>query len=200
MRIGVVGGTFDPVHLGHLEMAEAARRCAGLDRVLLVPAADPPHRGQAVASPSDRLHMCRLAVQGRPHLEVSDIELRRKGPSYTADTLKELARTSPGSELYLVLGWDAARELATWHRPDEVLRLARVVVVSRPGYPQPGLDDLRRAGIDPTRAMLCPARTPDLDATDVRARAARGESLAGLVDPAVEAYLRDHGLYASERA
>ena len=200
VKLGVVGGTFDPVHLGHLEMADAARRCAGLDRVLLVPAADPPHRGRAVASPSDRLRMCRLAVRGRPHLEVSDIELRREGPSYTADTLRDLARSTPDAELYLVLGWDAARELATWNRPDEVLRLARVVVVSRPGYPRPGPDDLRGAGIDPARALLCPARTPDVDATDVRARAGRGEPLAGLVDPAVEAYLRDHGLYAPERA
>src|SRR5689334_19993795 len=103
-------------------MAEAAADCAGLDRVLLVPASVPPHRGSALAAPEDRLEMCRIAAAGHPRLEACDIELRRDGPSYTVDTLLELAvgatRASPS--LYLVLGWDAAREIRSWHRPDEV--------------------------------------------------------------------------------
>jgi nicotinate-nucleotide adenylyltransferase len=195
VKLGVVGGTFDPIHLGHVAMAEAAASCAGLDRVLLVPARVPPHRAPATAPAEDRLAMARLAAGDRPGLEVCDIELRRDGPSYTVDTLRALARERPDAELYLVLGWDAARELRSWHEPDAVQRIARLVVVSRPGYPTPGERDLAAAGIDPGRVLLCDVRTPDVDSTDVRRLAAAGESLAGLVDPAVQSYVHSNGLY-----
>jgi nicotinate-nucleotide adenylyltransferase len=195
VRVGVVGGTFDPIHLGHVALAEWAAACAGLDRVVLVPAGRPPHRGEATAPAADRLEMSRLAAAGHPLLEVSDLELRREGPSYTADTLRELGARHPGAELFLVLGWDAARELRSWHRPDEVLRLARLVVVSRPGFPAPGPADLEAAGIDPSRVVLCGEGTPEVESTDIRRLLEEGRSLDGLVDPAVEAYLRRHGLY-----
>ena len=198
MRLGVVGGTFDPVHVGHLAMAEAAIRCAGLDRLLLVPAALPPHRRPAAASAEDRLAMCRLAAAGRPGIEVSDLELRRGGASYTVDTLEELERTNPGAELHLVLGWDAARELRSWRRPDDVLRLARLVVVSRPGLPDPGPDQLRQAGIDPERVVLCRERTPDVRATEIRRRLAAGEAVDALLVPSVAKYVREHGLYSRD--
>jgi nicotinate-nucleotide adenylyltransferase len=196
LRLGVVGGTFDPVHVGHVAMAEAAIRCAGLDRVLLVPAALPPHRRPAAASSEDRLEMCRLATAGVAGIEVLDLELRRGGASYTVDTLEELARANPGAELHLVLGWDAARELRSWHRPEEVLRLARLVVVSRPGLPDPQEADLRAAGIDPARVLLCPERTPDVKATEIRRRLAAGEDAAALLHPAVAEYVRRRGLYS----
>jgi nicotinate-nucleotide adenylyltransferase len=196
-RLGVVGGTFDPIHLGHVAMAEAGAECAGLDRVLIVPAGEPPHRGAATAAAADRLAMCRIAAAGHPRLEVSDVELRRPGPSYTADTLRALAAEHPDAELHLLLGWDAAREIASWRSPDEVMRLARLVIVSRPGYPPPTEADLRAAGIDPATAILCDARTPDVESTDVRRLAEQGGSLAGLVHPGVEAYLRQHRLYAA---
>jgi nicotinate-nucleotide adenylyltransferase len=192
-----VGGTFDPVHLGHVAMAEAAAACAGLDRVLVVPARVPPHRSAATAPAADRLEMCRLAVAGHPRLEVSDVELRRDGPSYTVDTLRALADERPRDELHLVLGWDAARDLRSWHRPHEVLRLARLVVVSRPGYPPPGQEELAAAGLDPERTIRCDRPTPDVDSTDVRQRIERGGSLAGLLDPQVESYLRRRRLYAA---
>ncbi len=195
MRLGVVGGTFDPVHVGHLAMAEAAADCAALERVLLVVAARPPHRPTA-ASARDRLEMCRLAAAGHPRLEVSDLELRRPGPSYTADTLAELTSGHPGDELYLVLGWDAARELRSWHRPQQVLRLARLVVVARPGYGSPEPAELAAAGIDPGRTSVCPARTPEVDSTELRRAVCSGRELAGLLHPAVEAYIRQHHLYA----
>lgn len=197
MKLGVMGGTFDPIHLGHVAMAEAGADCAGLDRVLLVPASVPPHRGAATAPADDRLAMARLAAAGHPRLEVSDIELRRPGPSYTVDTLRALARERPGADLHLLLGWDAARELRAWHAPDDVLRLARPVVVSRPGYPAPTGRDLAAAGIEPTWAILCDVETPDVESTDVRRLVERGSSLAGLVHPAVEAYLKRHRLYAA---
>jgi nicotinate-nucleotide adenylyltransferase len=197
VKVGVVGGTFDPIHLGHVAMAEAAADCAGLDRVLLVPASVPPHRAAATAPAGDRLAMTRLAASGHPRLEVSDVELRRPGPSYTVDTLRALAREQPGAELHLLLGWDAAREILAWHAPEEVLQLARPVVVSRPGYPAPTERDLAAAGIEPTWAILCDVPTPDVESTDVRRLAERGGSLAGLVDPAVEVYLKRHHLYAA---
>jgi len=192
-----MGGTFDPVHLGHVAMAEAAADCAGLDRVLIVPAGVPPHRGPAAAPPADRLEMVRLAAAAHPRLEVSDVELRRAGPSYTVDTLRALAAERPGDELHLLLGWDAARDLRAWRSPDEVLRLARLVVVTRPGYPPPRPEDLAAAGIDSGRAVLCDVRTPDVESTDVRRLLERGGSLAGLLDPAVESYLRRRRLYAA---
>jgi nicotinate-nucleotide adenylyltransferase len=197
MKLGVMGGTFDPIHLGHVAMAEAAADCAGLDRVLLIPANVPPHRAAATAPARDRLAMVRLAAAGHPRLEVSDIELRRPGPSYTLDTLRALARERPRAELHLLLGWDAARDIRAWHGPDEVLRLARPVVVSRPGYTVPTERDLASAGIEPTWAILCDVPTPDVESTDVRRLLLDGGSLAGLVDPAVEAYLRNHRLYAA---
>lgn len=195
-KLGVMGGTFDPIHLGHVAMAEAAADCAGLDAVLLVPAGVPPHRGAAAASAADRYEMCRLAAAGHPRLRVSDVELRRPGPSFTVDTLAALAAERPDAELHLLLGWDAARELAAWRAPDEVMRLARLVIVTRPGFPAPGAGDLAAAGIDAGRAILCDVPTPAVEATDVRRQVERGGSLAGLLDPEVERYLRFRGLYA----
>jgi nicotinate-nucleotide adenylyltransferase len=200
MKLGIVGGTFDPIHIGHIAMAEAGADCVGLDRVLIVPAGVPPHRAAAIAPAPDRLEMCRLAAAAHPRLEVSDVELRRQGPSYTVDTLRLLTAERPGAELHLLLGWDAAREINSWHEPDEVMRLARLVIVSRPGYPAPAVGDLLAAGIDPGRAVCCDAATPDVESTDIRHLVEQGASLAGLLAPAVEEYVRRHGLYAGVKS
>jgi nicotinate-nucleotide adenylyltransferase len=196
VRVGILGGTFDPIHLGHLAAAEAARDCAGLDRVLLVPTGQPPHRPAAHAPPRDRLEMCRLAVAGREGLEVSDVEVVRQGPSYTAETLRRLRSMSPHDEYRLVLGWDAAREIRSWHEPEAVLDQARLVILGRPGLALPTPDGLAGAGLDPDRVQLCGEVTPDIRATEIRRRAAAGESLAGLVAPAVEAYIVARRLYS----
>jgi nicotinate-nucleotide adenylyltransferase len=176
-------------------MSEAARQCAALDLVLIIPAGVPPHRPQPEASDRDRLEMCRLAVRGHPELEVSDIELRRPGPSYTLLTLEELDERYPGSELFLVLGWDAARELRSWHGPDRVLELATLVVVPRPGLPDPTAEAVRAAGIPESRVRLCHVRTPDIGATDLRRDLHTGTVRDGALDPAVAAYITLHGLY-----
>ena len=195
MKLGVVGGTFDPVHVGHIAMAEAAAGCAGLDRVLLIPSASPPHRGPARAGAEDRLEMCRLAATGHPLLEVSGLEVARPGPSYTVDTLSNLRRRRPTDELFLILGWDAARELQSWHRPDRVLELAGLVIVPRPGLTDPSRQDLVRAGLNPDRVVVCSVRTPAVDATEIRERVGSGQSLDGLVDPAVADHIAARGLY-----
>lgn len=176
-------------------MVAAARSCAGLDAVLLVPAGEPPHRPGAHASPADRLAMCRLALGGIDGAAVSDIEVRRPGRSYTIDTLRELAADNPGDELHLVLGWDAARLLPTWRQPQEVLALAPLVVLPRPGMPLPGPGDLAAAGIPEDRVVVCTGSTPAINATDLRRRIARGAALDGLVPEAVERYIQIHNLY-----
>lgn len=195
MRIGIVGGTFDPIHVAHIALAEAARRCAELNRVLIIPAGVPPHRSQPEARDEDRLAMCRLAVHGHPELEVSDLELRGRGPSYTSLTLREIQAQDPGADLFLVLGWDAAREIRTWYEPEEVLKLATLLVVPRPGLPDPTPDDLRAAGIPENRILLCRVRTPEIGSTELRRHLHQGTVPDGALDPRVASYIAEHHLY-----
>ncbi len=199
MRIGILGGTFDPIHLGHLAAARAAADCAGLDRVLVIPSARPPHRRNALASPELRLEMSRLAVDGDPRLEVCDVEVRRGGVSYTADTLAELKRRYPADELFLILGWDAARLFSTWKRPDGVRRLASFVVVSRPGTDPPTEADLRAAGLDPERVVVCVRPTPDISGSELRHAIAAGEPVADRLPEAVERFIAERRLYRDNR-
>jgi nicotinate-nucleotide adenylyltransferase len=195
-RLGLLGGTFDPVHVGHLAAAEAAIGCARLDRVIFIPAATPPHRAPAVAPAEQRLEMCRLATEGDGRFEVSDVELKRQGPSYTVDTLTELRRRHPGNDLFLILGWDAARLFASWRRPDEVRKLASVVVVGRPGSDSPHKADLSSAKLDGDGVVLCLEPTPEVSASEIRRAVAAGESITGKVPEAVERYITAHRLYA----
>lgn len=185
----MLGGTFDPIHLGHLAAAHAAMECADLDRVLLIPTGVPPHRPPTVADAGDRLEMCRLAIAGEKRFEASDLELRREGRSYTVDTLRELHRLFPEDELFLILGWDAARLMDSWHEPDEVLRLATLVVVTRPGSGEPAV----RVGI------LCERPTPNISGSELRRAIARGEDVADRLPGAVADYIASHGLYMDNR-
>jgi len=191
----VLGGTFDPMHNGHVAAAEAAVDCANLDEVVFVPTGNPPHRPPAQASPAQRLEMCRLATADDPRFTVSDIEVTREGPSYTLDTLWALRGANPHAELFLVLGWDAASQLRSWHRPDEVLAIAPIVVVSRPGRNAPQEADIRSAGLDPARIVLCPRPTPSVSGSEIRRAIAAGKSVAGMVPPAVERYIAARHLY-----
>jgi nicotinate-nucleotide adenylyltransferase len=198
-RIGVLGGTFDPIHLGHIAAAKAAMECARLDRVLFVPSAQPPHRSAAQAASEDRLAMSKLAVDGESHLEVSDIEVKRGGTSYTADTLEELHSSLPDDDLFLILGWDAARLFSTWHEPEGVRALASIVIVGRPGMPPPTPDELKAAGLDPGRVVMCLLPTPNISGSELRRAIAAGESVAGKVPPAVERYIAVHDVYLDNR-
>lgn len=199
MRIGVFGGTFDPIHEGHLAAAKAAMECAHLDRVLFVPSAQPPHRGTALAPAEDRLAMTKLAVQGEPSFEVSDVEVRRGGPSYTAETLSELHREHPHDESFLILGWDAARLFRTWHEPDRVSELASVVIVDRPGLGPPPKSELAGIGLDPARVILCHFSTPDVSGSALRRAIAAGQPVTGQLPPAVERYIAERHLYLDNR-
>jgi nicotinate-nucleotide adenylyltransferase len=195
-KIGLLGGTFDPFHFGHLAAADAAIDCADLDRVLFMPAAQPPHRPPAIASPHQRIEMCRLGIEGEPRFEVSDIELKREGPSYTADTLSQLQKQQPEDVLFLILGWDAARLFSTWHEPEKVRELATIVVVARPGGAAPREEDLKGVGLDKAKVVICLTTTPDVSASEIRKAVAAGEPITGKVPKAVERFIAEHRLYA----
>lgn len=188
MRIGVFGGTFDPPHTGHLVVASDACQALGLDRVLWIPSAVPPHKRRTVrASAEARLEMVRAAIEGDPRFEADDLELRRAGPSYTADTLRELAARHPGAELVLLIGADNLREIPGWHQPEEILRLARVAVLSRDGAGVPPDAPIPAVPVAVTRV--------DVSATEVRRRAAAGETIRYLVPDAVRALIERGGVY-----
>ncbi|HEY1456268.1 MAG TPA: nicotinate-nucleotide adenylyltransferase [Candidatus Dormibacteraeota bacterium] len=199
MRLGVLGGTFDPVHLGHLGAAQAALECAGLDRVLFMPSAHPPHRAGAVADAEERLAMCRLAVVGAPQFEVSDIEIARGGRSYTVDTLAELRSREPDAEMFLILGWDAARLFHTWREPSRVRELASIIVVSRPGGETPEAGRLADAGLGGPGVVLCLRATPDISASRIRKAIAQGQPVQGMVPGSVASFIAGHGLYGDNR-
>lgn len=189
-RIGVFGGTFDPPHVGHLVAAVEARHRLGLDRVLLVVANHPWQKeGERPITPAEhRLAMVQAAVGAVEGLEASDVEIARGGPSFTADTLVQLAEREPGAELFLILGADAALALPTWERVDEVRDLARLVVVNRPGCPAASAPE----GWEATMLQM-PAI--DLSSTELRDRAVTGAPLTYLVPDAVARYIEEHGLY-----
>jgi nicotinate-nucleotide adenylyltransferase len=203
MTLGVLGGTFDPIHLGHVAAAEAAQHALGLDEIILVPSRIPPHRADPVtASPADRFAMAELAAEGRPGWSASWIEIKREGLSYTYDTLAELGE-SRSTQLFFITGADAFAEIATWSRYPAVLDLANFVVVSRPGIT---LDSLRervpsafdRPSTAHTRVILVEANTPDVSSTDIRRRVRAGERLSGLVPPSVADYIQTHRLYLGQ--
>src|SRR5437773_2235954 len=137
MRLGVFGGTFDPVHLGHLILAEQCREQGQLDRVLFVPAAQPPHKPRPQAAFAARVEMLQLALSGNAAFEIDELEAERTGPSYTADTLEELARRRPADELFLIVGADSLRDLPSWYQPERILQRANLLVVARPDAPPP---------------------------------------------------------------
>jgi len=191
LRIGIFGGTFDPVHNVHLRMARAARDAARLDRVLFVVAATPPHKRRDVVAPAeDRLAMVRAAIAGEGNFEASRIEMDRSGPSYTVDTVRALARLHPGAQLFLLIGYDAALDLPRWRDPAGILEHARLLVVRRPECNSalgPLLDG---------RHEILPFKAADLSSTEVRELLGRGEDAHDLLPPAVAEYIRQKGLYS----
>jgi nicotinate-nucleotide adenylyltransferase len=212
-RIGILGGTFDPVHVGHVDTARAAREALDLERVILMPSGTPPHRQyQPAASPEHRYAMTRLAAGEADGLDASDLELGVEGPSYTADTLARLHQSGiQPSQIFFITGADAFAEIHTWSRFPDVLDMAHFVAVSRPGHPATALPRLLPAlaarmaagNLTPLvasnlRIFLVQAETRDVSSTGIRRRLAAGESIQGMVPASVEAYIRDHGLYTRD--
>ena len=191
MRVGVMGGSFDPIHLGHLRAAENAREALPLDLVLFVPAAEPPHKPTFTLSPArDRLAMVELAIAGNPSFVSSDLELRRSGPSYTVDTLAELARERRGDELFLLVGSDTLGEMATWREPERIFALSTIAVLDRPGA------EAAPSPLPSARVVRVSGPGLFLSASEVRRRVREGLSIRYLLPDTVAAYIAAHGLYA----
>jgi nicotinate-nucleotide adenylyltransferase len=185
----MLGGTFDPIHLGHLRAAENAREGLGLDRVLFVPARTPPHRKGPLASPLDRFAMAVLAVQGHPRFLVSDIELRREGPSYTVDTVEEWLRLNPRDAIYLVVGSDTFPEMTSWKDYNRLFSVCTVAVAARPGEGEgvPSLGALAGLRVDGPGLPV--------SSTEVRRLVSAGSSIRYLVPDAVADYVEKRELY-----
>ena len=199
-RIGIFGGTFDPVHLGHLLMAEQAREQAHLDQVWFIPAASPPHKqGQHLTPFAQRVEMLNLAIAGHPAFRINELEKDRAGPSYTADTLAELHRQHSESELCLLIGSDCLPDLPHWHEPARILKLAVLLVSPRPSWPMMTVEQLR-ASLNlpadvPLRLEVVEVPLIEMASRDLRRRAAEGRSLRYMVPRAVECYIREKHLY-----
>ncbi len=215
--IALFGGTFDPVHNGHLRMAIEVREAFGLPRLFLVPAAQPPHKPNQPISPAPhRLAMTQAAVAGVEGLSVLDLELRREGPSYTLHTVREVRESNPGSEVLLLVGADAFSEIGTWHRYEELLGECDFLLLARPGTPPensfpPGV----LLELEESRCYSLPGRSyrlsggrkvlcPDLPVLDISSRSIRdkvrkGRSIRGLVPPEIERYIAAHELYRGKR-
>ncbi|MGD8353902.1 MAG: nicotinate-nucleotide adenylyltransferase [Pseudomonadota bacterium] len=210
MKIGIFGGTFDPVHIGHTRVAREFAVAFGIEKVLMMVAAAPPHREQPSATFAERLHMVQLAVDGDPILEASDLELKREGPSYTIDTIRDLEASVEGGEIWMALGGDAYALIRSWHRPEEVLAKIHLVVLTRPGYPVDLMVSLpeemrdcytliRDVYVHESGATLRSLQVSPVDVSSsmVRQAVMEDRSIKGLVAPEVLTYIRQRGLYRS---
>ena len=217
-RIGLLGGTFNPIHNAHLAIAREARKTVGLDRVVMIPSGDPPHKpSNGLASAKDRYEMVRLALASDPSLAISDVEVRRSGKSYSIDTVRLFQQEYDNeTRLHFLIGLDAFLEFPTWREPETLLTLCSFVVLSRPGLsfqalstlpliprlPQASLTDLdqgRAVRLDVPiglQSLICLRVAPStVSASDIRERIARGASTANLLPPAVESYILQHHIY-----
>jgi nicotinate-nucleotide adenylyltransferase len=211
-RLGVLGGTFDPLHLGHFRAAESTQEAMALDRILFVPARMPPHKARpGITAAEDRFRMIQAAVDNEPAFDVSRVEVDRDGPSFTVDTLAEIKRTSSAAEIFFITGIDSFREIQTWKRWEEMLESFSFIVHGRPGY---GLAAAHEAVPEPMRSMLVTLRdgaeppsgygpaiyliqavTLNISSTEIRAMVRAGRSVRYLVPPEVEAYISKYHLY-----
>jgi nicotinate-nucleotide adenylyltransferase len=191
MKLGIFGGTFDPVHHGHLIVAEYVREKVGLDRVVFIPTMISPHKlDSPVTSAADRMAMLREGVKANPFFEVSDIEIERGGVSYTVDTIRQMESDHPGDEFFLLIGADNLLEFQSWKEPGEIVRRTTIVVMNRPGFAAaPSF-----AGI-PKDIIQCSVPSIDISGTEIRRRVRKGLPVSYLVPPPVSRYIERHRLY-----
>lgn len=198
MNIGVMGGTFDPIHLAHLAVAEEARARLNMAEILFVPAGQPWLKPDTYISPAEhRVNMLRLAIADKPYFKLSTVEIERAGPSYTVDTIAELkGELDAGDELFFILGWDSLSELPKWREPSRLVRMCRLVVAPRPGCSAPDLKSLEAAipGLS-QRVTIMDKPEIDISASEIRERVARSLSIRHLVPEPVDRYIKEHGLY-----
>lgn len=205
MQLGILGGTFDPVHYGHLLMAECCREQCALDEVWLMPAARSPHKPQERVSSADhRLEMLRLAIAGNEAFRVSSLEVDRGGVSFTVETLAELRSSLPDARLFLLLGADSLADFPKWREPARICELAIPVVAARPGYEPPDLEPLAELvsprRMEQIRRYQVEMPLIDLSGTELRRRAAEGRSLRYRTPRAVQKYIETHRVYATDEA
>ena len=187
-RIGILGGTFDPPHNGHIAIATAALKELRLDKIIFIPAGNPPHKTKRVVSSiDDRLQMLRLALHGITYFEISDIEINRIGLSYTVDTLRELCIKYPNDQFFYLIGADNVSEMETWYKPDEIISLATVAAANRPGFSP--------TGIFRDKILYFNMLPMEISSTMVRRLVKSNDSISGLVPPPVEDYIKRKGLY-----
>lgn len=203
MRLGVFGGTFDPVHLGHLILAEQCREQARLDQLLFIPSARPPHKMSQVLTPFERrVDMLNLAISGQPAFRVDEMERDRPGPSYTVETLALLKKRQADAELFLVLGGDSLNDLPYWYEPLRIVELATLLIVARPGSPSLSVETCRQmlkcAEDFPLRIQMISCPLIDVASRDLRQRLAEGKTIRYMVPRAVEVYIREKKLYGPE--
>ena len=201
MRVGVFGGTFDPVHLGHLAVARGALRHLLLDEVIFIPAGRPwMKEGVYLAEGQHRLTMVQLAIEGQQGFRTSDMELKRKGLTYTVDTLREMGSASQGeNDVYLILGADAYSSFELWKEPSEILGMCTLAVAARPGGDEPDFEKLDGLLAGSTeKAIALPAEQLDISGSDIRDRLIRGLKLSGYLPEKVEKYIYEHGLYSGQ--
>jgi nicotinate-nucleotide adenylyltransferase len=205
MKIGILGGSFDPVHLGHLLVAETCREQCCLDEVWFLPAAQPPHKlHRTLTAASHRLAMLQLAVAGHPALRVSPLEIERGGVSYTVQTLRELNSKHPEADFFFLMGADSLQDLPTWREPDEICRLAIPVVVRRAGSAEPDLAVLKNVTaaerLEAIRQNQVEMPMVEFSSTAIRQAVAAGRSIRYQTPRAVEMYIETHGLYRQEES
>ena len=200
-KIGLLGGTFDPIHMGHLLIAEDARQGLGLDTIVFIPTGRPWLKAdQKVTEPKHRLAMVELATNSNPNFEVSDIEVCRPGATYTVDTLEQLRREyDSNTEIFLILGMDSLNELTRWRNPERLFGFCTIVGISRPGQDDIDRDKLESiAGGASDKVILIPGPSLGISGTDIRDRVADGRSIKYRVPEAVESYILEYGLYTRQ--
>lgn len=201
LKIAVLGGTFDPIHFGHLAVAAEALALLGLTEVVFMPAGRPYFKNlAAISSAEDRLNMLKLAIAGQPKYSLSVMEIERQGPSYAVDSMARIkAGMKPQDELYFILGWDSLLSLPQWYETRRLIEICRIVAAPRPGYPHPDVSQIEKdlPGLA-RRCIVMERPLIDISSTRIRQRAGAGLPINDMVPPEVEEYIREKGLYANQ--